>query len=112
MDRMLPPHLKRKSGDTTVATDLAGLAVQDKTTRQLAGNTDPCEHELTYGIRYRHLWTSIWHLWTSIWHHGLPSKHAGDGIFDDVVEERRQKMYHTLLPTLLGHPEQGIPEDN
>ena len=56
MDRVLPPHLKRKPSDTTVATEMGRcLAVKGKTTCESAGNTRPSKHELTYGIRYRHI---------------------------------------------------------
>ena len=43
-----PPHLKRKSSDTTVATEMGRcLVVKDKTTRESAGNTDSSKHEVT-----------------------------------------------------------------
>ena len=88
MDRVLPPHLKRKPSDTTVATEMGRcLAVKGKTTRESAGNTRPSKHELTYGIRYRHI---------QIHAPPPPRPIPGDRAFNDPVEERCRKMYHTL----------------
>ena len=54
VDTVLPPHLKRKAGYTTVATGMVHrLDVKDGTPRESAGNTTPSKHELSFGIWYR-----------------------------------------------------------
>ena len=100
VDRILPDHLMRKPGDTTVATEMGRrLNVNDKTTRQSVGNTEPSKPELSSGIRYRHIQI-----------HAPPSQYAGDRALDDAAEERLRKMYHSLKSALSGHPEQVIRE--
>ena len=92
VDRILLDHLKRKPGDTTVATEMGRrLNVKDKTTRQSVGNTEPSKHELSFGIGYRHIQI-----------HALPNQYAGDRAFDDAAEERLRKMYHRLNSSLSG----------
>ena len=97
-DRVLHPHFKPKTKDTTVATGMGHrIDVKDKTTRELAGHINPSKHELSFGIRYRHIKI-----------HAPPSQYAGDRVFGNPAEEKRRHMYHTLCPALSGHPEQVV----
>ena len=75
VDRVLPPHLKCESSDTTVATQMRRhLAAKDKATLESLGSADSSKHELTCGFQYGHM-----HF------HTPPSRYAGDRVSDNVA---------------------------